>query len=280
MKKSSKDIPIVMADGETADIREVMGFPPFQRWMSNLQTGHEVGDWNIERFIIQRSVRFGGACRMMDDGNGHVVRIGPGRIGMLLVQAVGLNKDGTPLNGVAFLRGDSVAILPILRDEQGRTWTVVTEQPRLAVGDARYMEIPAGMMDGHDLKSKALEELKEEVGPEFNVEEHELIQLGCVHASPGGSDEMLHFVAFEREVTSEFLDMLSNRLSGLREEGESIRIHITPLAELEDICPHDMKARMAISMWRAYEFKRTLDLMAPPEMQAEVPEGTLPFKRP
>ena len=91
------------------------------------------------------------------------------------VEREGEEGKGKRIGGITFLRGGSVCVLVILRCEQeknnqnnnnnnnkeeeegdGEEYTIITVQPRLAVGNMFYHEIPAGMLDDSSLFSGGL----------------------------------------------------------------------------------------------------------------------------
>jgi hypothetical protein len=59
------------------------------------------------------------------------------------VEAYGTEDQRLP--GIVFLRGGSVAILPIISSiETGQRYIIFTQQSRLAIGESAFLEIPAG----------------------------------------------------------------------------------------------------------------------------------------
>jgi ADP-sugar diphosphatase len=67
------------------------------------------------------------------------------RIGFLKVKANCKNHEGISIPGISFLRGGAVAILMILECE-GKEYCLLTQQPRLPIGEFPSLEIPAGMV--------------------------------------------------------------------------------------------------------------------------------------
>jgi ADP-sugar diphosphatase len=154
------------------------------------------------------------------------------------------DKTGRKLPGVIFLRGGSVAILPILTaKENGQKYVVFTEQYRLAVGDDALVEIPAGMLDGSgDFVGVTAKEFEEEIG--IPLKNDELIPLSPILEledemrtpyskgiviSPGACDEVMRFFLFERELPLAEILALKGKLTGNREEGELIKLRIIEL---------------------------------------------------
>jgi ADP-sugar diphosphatase len=137
-------------------------------------------------------------------------------IGFVKLKADIRNKDSkSPLPGIAFLRGGSVAVLMILRptDSLDERWVVMTEQPRIPAGSLSFLEIPAGMMDGDmNFKGAAAKEIREETG--LVMKSSELINLtelalqeskvkeknlqNAMYPSPGGSDEFIAIFLWEK----------------------------------------------------------------------------------
>jgi hypothetical protein len=68
------------------------------------------------------------------------------RVGFIKMRA-DVEFHGQRVPGIVFLRGGAVAILVVLRCE-GERWVVCCRQPRVPVGRAGFLEIPAGMLDG------------------------------------------------------------------------------------------------------------------------------------
>ena len=181
------------------------------------------------------------------------------RIGFMEITAVILDKDSDPIPGVVVLRGVSVAILIILRDETGKEYVVIARQPRAATGEYDFPEIPAGMLDGQgNVAGKAVEEAKEETG--LTIESGELIDLtalaygeGCpgVHVSPGFTDELFRFFACEKTMAGEDIRLLNNKLAGLRNKGEKITIKIVSIEEACRI--PDAKTALALMMYKIFK---------------------------
>ena len=159
----------------------------------------------------------------------------------LSVEACG--KDGTLiLPDVVFLRGNSVAILPILTVAQtGEKFVILTKQVRLPVGESELAEIPAGMLDhNNSFVGVAAKEFEEEVGMKMRPED--LIPLtpepvGCrqlipfekpIAISPGACDEGMRFFLFQKEVSEAEIRELQGKLTGNKAEGESICLMIVP----------------------------------------------------
>ena len=66
--------------------------------------------------------------------------------------------------------------------------------------------------------------------------------------SAGGCDEFLRLYVFRRPVEREVLTELEGRLTGLRSEGERIKLHIVPLQDAWKISP-DAKLLSCLTLY-------------------------------
>lgn len=139
-------------------------------------------------------------------------------------------KDGKTIDlpAAVFLRGDAIAVLPILIDEADVTkrYVLTTVQPRVPIGEAACEEIPAGMMDNnsHTFVGTAAKELKEETGIE--IMESELQSLGSVLPSPGGCDEEIELFYVEKKMSAEEIATFQGKYTGMIQEGECIKLRV------------------------------------------------------
>eukprot|EP00980_Cylindrotheca_fusiformis_P030354 scaffold24680_cov113-Cylindrotheca_fusiformis.AAC.7 len=153
--------------------------------------------------------------------------------------------------GICFLRGGAVTILVALICEQGgskQVYTVLVDQPRVPIGAASCLELPAGMIDdiNDGVGGTAARELEEECGiklrPSDMVDLTELAfqdamndgLLPCsgVAPSPGGCDEYLNYMYVEQKITNEELEKMKGRMAGLRDDGEYITLRIVPMKDV------------------------------------------------
>ena len=209
--------------------RLVTESPKFSRWLEKLKI-----EFAIEEVMINKV---------------HFFR---GKPGFIFAEAKGTYRDSnSPVLGITLIRGDSVAILPILYAPDGKTYTLVLHQARIAIADPDFVEIPAGMLDEGVFVNKAIEELKEEIGDDFLITEKDLIPLDTIYPSPGGCDEEIQIFAFEYHMTWEGIHSLEGRHSGSALENEHIVIEVIPIEELPFKASRDMKARMAHYAWCA-----------------------------
>eukprot|EP00729_Bicosta_minor_P001380 gene1380-19822_t len=155
--------------------------------------------------------------------------------------------------GIVFMRGGAVGVLVIL---EWKEYTILTHQARVPIGVNSLPEIPAGMLDGSgNFKGVAAEEIAEECN--IVISENELIDLtGMAYGeqwqgiipSAGGCDEFIRLYMFRRVVDSDVLKELEGRLTGLRQEGERIKLHIVPLEDCWKMTP-DVKALSCLALY-------------------------------
>jgi len=133
-------VPVQLTENITKE--QLLGFLPFNKWLSALKTsldrqGEEQHPFHTSPFSL-RSV----TIQSVDFFK-------PTVIGFIKLNAGVENANGKTLPGIAFLRGPSVAVLMILQpsDSKAEKWVILTEQPRVAAGSLQFMEVPAGMID-------------------------------------------------------------------------------------------------------------------------------------
>jgi ADP-sugar diphosphatase len=168
---------------------------------------------------------------------------------------VDASKDGKMVPGIVLLRGGAPAILVILHCKK-KKYTVLVRQVRLPVCKSSMLEIPAGMMGSEgSFAGAAAKKLKEECG--IQIEQKDMINMSQlaqkethpgVYASCGGSDEFNPIFLYQKVVTEEELSYFDNRLHGVAEQGEEIRLQILPLGKLWRRSP-DSKALSAVCLY-------------------------------
>jgi len=225
-------------------------FKPFKEWMDNINRPTNSPYITVNSVNIQSIDYFGHS-----------------RIGFMKLQATAVNEAGKFVAGIVFLRGPAVGMLVILKLNQpgspdhGKEFTIVTIQPRIPIGEARFAEIPAGMLDDGQFAGVAAKELKEETG--IDIQEDELIDLSGLayngkypgmYPSAGGCDEVLRLFCYRTTVTKEQLDSYQNKLTGVVEEGESISLKVIPLEDLWLEAP-DAKALSAMYLYNMLTVK-------------------------
>ncbi|KAF2014863.1 NUDIX family hydrolase [Aaosphaeria arxii CBS 175.79] len=243
----------------TRDIKEeqLQNWAPFKNWKSTLRTNleaqadpkhvHNLDPYSLQSITIQSVDWFGN------------------RIGFIKLYAE-IQNSKTDLPGIAFLRGGSVAVLMVLRPEgtKDERYVIMTEQPRIPAGSLRFLEIPAGMLDGEvGFRGKAADEIDEETGIKIRAEE--LIDLTglalknskvqdelqpAMYPSAGGSDEFIPIYLWEKEMDRQRIVDLQGQLTGKRMQGEMITLKVTDYEELWREGARDAKT---LAAWALYE---------------------------
>src|SRR5690606_3999030 len=131
---------------------------------------------------------------------------------------------------VVFMRGGSVAVLPILQCE-GEEYVVLVTQTSIPTAQPWFPSIPAGMLDqSGDFVGVAAKELAEETG--IIITKEKLIDMTKlayqeryrgVFVSVGGTDEYVKLYLFRDTVEKQKLQELQGKLTGVKEENENIR---------------------------------------------------------
>jgi len=151
--------------------------------------------------------------------------IAPEKLGFLKLTAkVFDRKTGKPVPGIAFIRGDAVAVL--IRVVVGLSaYFIMCRQLRFPVG-GYTLEAPAGMMDASaNISGVMIKEIEEETGLVVpNV--GELIDLGRFIPSAGGCDESIHLFSWNTEISREKYEEITTRIHGAEVENESIQLHL------------------------------------------------------
>lgn len=222
-------IPVTLPQGIEPFMFSSMlkGYKPFSEWCKNVDKNLEI------RGLTIQGVDYFGA-----------------HIGFLKFSAEAYSRiHGERVPGIVFMRGGSVAVLLVLTDEQTKEeYVVLTEQARVPVGQASFVEIPAGMMDNEgDVTGVAIREVAEETGIE--VKRTELQSLGSYYSSPGGSDELISLFYLERSVPSTFIKSLESKLTGV-DAHERITVRIRKLEEAVKSM-NDGKSLLAILLYRS-----------------------------
>lgn len=181
------------------------------------------------------------------------------RIGFIKLKADFVDEQGNDIPGIVFLRGDAAAVLVVLTCE-GKSYTVLVNQPRAATGKFDFCEIPAGMLDGSgDFIGTAAKELQEETG--ISIKRDELVHLGGFYASPGACDERIGLSYIEREVDRLYLNKLNGRCTGAADEGERITLRVVPLGDLPMFAGRDMKSMLAHQLYESMVIEKTCNMV-------------------
>jgi ADP-sugar diphosphatase len=177
---------------------------------------------------------------------------------------VGGDEGVVEVPGIVFMRGGAVGVLVILECE-GEEHTIMTYQARVPVAIHNLPEVPAGMLDGSgNFRGVAADEIAEEC--DIVISEDELVDLtelaygdkwrGML-PSAGGCDEFIRLYMFRREVERAVITELEGRLTGLRSEGERIKLHIVPLQEAWKLSP-DAKLLSCLTLYEKLKESRQL----------------------
>ena len=157
-------------------------------------------------------------------------------------------------SNIVFARGDSIAILIIVKIENtGKEYVLLCDQMRLASG-GRCQEICAGMMDAEgNIASVVLKEVKEETG--FDIKnKRELMSLGSIFPSPGACDEEIFLYAWTTTITQKEFKEKQSKVFGEESEGEEIKLMFIPLKDIRETSfLMDMKDVKAECAFRRYE---------------------------
>jgi 8-oxo-dGTP pyrophosphatase MutT (NUDIX family) len=163
--------------------------------------------------------------------------------------------NGNQAPGGVFTSDSSATCLFILKYKNKR-WAITVRQPRTPTGDVAFEEIVAGTLD-HEGKivSNMAREIKEELG--IDITEGELINLSALAGhdrgffpSPGRCSETIHCYAVEKEVDEAVAKALRGRETGVKEEGEHIRVDVVPLDDLYKI--PDGKTHVALGLYERF----------------------------
>jgi ADP-sugar diphosphatase len=175
---------------------------------------------------------------------------------------------GRRVPGLALIRGGSVGVKLDLITPDGKRHTVLTVQPRLPIGDAASVEILAGMVDEGVFRSKALDEISEEIGEDISVAAEDLVPLAAFHPSPGGCDETIHLCLVEKHVTHDLIRSLEGRQTGAPGENEAITVMVVDNDELPVVAAADGKSLLAY-----YTHMAQMGLVARPAIGTRVEDS-------
>jgi ADP-sugar diphosphatase len=156
------------------------------------------------------------------------------KLGFLYLEIFASDKrNGKPVPGVVFLRGDAVAVY-LRVNYKGNKFVVLTKQVRGPVGNF-VLEIPAGMMDDSDnFVGIAMKEITEETGI-IAPSKESLIPLTKIWPSPGGCDEGIELFYLELDIDEEKFNKMQSETYGAEHENESIQLVLVPEEKYEQI---------------------------------------------
>lgn len=182
---------------------------------------------------------------------------GPNRVGFLKFVAKVTDQDGDPCPGCVFMRGGSVAVLPILEAiETGKKFTILVQLNSVPTASVLFPSIPAGMIDseGH-FSGHMAREIKEETG--LIIHEKDLTDMTelaygdrfqGMYPSVGGLDEYIRLFTFCERMKEAKIFELHEKLTGLVEEQEKIILKIIPFEDLW-YSTSDGKALSALTLY-------------------------------
>lgn len=269
-------------------LEELESWTPFQNWKTTLRQNLELQSSPAHSF-------FAHPYSLREIEIQSVDRFGP-RIGFVKLKAAIL-RDELPgddkgadctssrqqpslaLPGISFLRGASVAILMILRprDSRRERYVVLTEQPRIPAGSLAFLEIPAGMLDdgegGSFFVGPAAAEVEEETG--FRIPRGELVDMTALalagsehpeaqgldramYPSPGGCDESIALLLWEKELDRQEIEDLRGKLAGQRRQSEMITLRVKPY---EDLWKEGARDAKTLAAWALYEGLNRSDIL-------------------
>ena len=231
-------VPIT-TDDVTVDLQEVLDAQVFIDWVATVDKDELLFILEVE---VQSVDMFG-------------ARIGFIKFKSRAQVNIGGDEGVVEVPGIVFMRGGAVGVLVILECD-GEEHTIMTYQARVPVGIHNLPEVPAGMLDGSgNFRGVAADEIAEEC--DIVISEDELVDLTELSygdkwkgmlPSAGGCDEFIRLYVFRREVEREVLSELEGRLTGLRSEGERIKLHIVPLQEAWRLSP-DAKLLSCLTLY-------------------------------
>lgn len=239
----------------------VIGSQKFYDWFIKIHK-NIINDKNYEIFIHDVDL-FGKPCNIKTTYQNPICEAKIGFI-KLSISIPSVSK----IENIVILRGNSVGILLIIKNElNDDEFIVLTEQYR-APGAAKLLEIPAGMVDGiGNTKIVASKEIEEETG--VLITEKDIVPLPSLgknefYTSQGLLDEKLSLYYVKKSIDlNELLDILKAK-HGNEKEGESIKLKLVnlknykflefdkktnKLVEKDDFVINDMKTAAAINMY-------------------------------
>lgn len=155
------------------------------------------------------------------------------KLGFLYLEMFASDKrNGKPVPGIVFLRGDAVAVYLRVRFEN-KKYVVLTKQVRGPIGNIA-LEIPAGMMDDNNsFTGVAMKEITEETGIVAPSKES-LVPLTKIYPSPGGCDEAIELFYLEVDIESGKFNEMQHKTYGAENENESIQLLLVHEDKYED----------------------------------------------
>lgn len=157
------------------------------------------------------------------------------------------------ISNVSMNRGGSCACLVIVYVPiMNKKFVALTEQMRWITG-GRRIEVVAGMKNEstNDLEGPIIQELKEEMGIEINLDDPRMRPLGKPFwTSQGLLDEKIDPWVLEINLTKEKYEEMLDNVYGVEKEGENIRIKFFELNVLENMLSEIGDAKLEVLLSR------------------------------
>ena len=232
-------------------------YPHLIKSMTALQSAPKMIDWVNKLDKTQMQIK----SIAVTDIDWFAANPDPVKLGFVKVSvdAIDLRTNKKIMSNIAFIRGDSVAILIVVKvkptasheDDEATEYVLLCEQMRLPTG-GRRKEICAGMVDANgNINSVVLKEVEEETG--FKIKNtNELFSLGSIYPSQGGCDEEVFLYAWTTTITEKEFIEKSTKIHGNEDEGEEIKLHFIPMSTLKSTGLKEIKdAKTETAIYRS-----------------------------
>ncbi|KAI7896341.1 uncharacterized protein EV154DRAFT_435447 [Mucor mucedo] len=231
-----------------SELNKVLTFQPFKDWLQAFSEQQESrrNEMDVNSIDVQSIDYFGSE-----------------KIGFVKFKAnVTFKETGKNAPGIVFMRGGAVSMMIVLRAKNEEDKIILTLQPRVPVPHLSFPELPAGMLDGSgNFAGTAAKEIEEETGLVIKEDElHDMTQLAYgdkwrgVYPSAGGSDEFLRLFVCIKNMEGSEINKLEGKLSGLRDQGESITLKLVPLKDAWKSSP-DAKLLSSLALYHSLKNK-------------------------
>ena len=168
-----------------------------------------------------------------------------------------VTRRGNPWPVPVTLRSTTVDVLTIATAGKDY-WVVFTEQDRDAVGSAVVSNVAGGLVRGQTPEQAAQKELEEELGlqdvrTKFDVDIAPLLPKPVL-PTPGMINErtymMLATISVAPKNITAFLNELRGKHTGVKEEGEHIKLHVVPAHDARRFITeqHNLDAKTLLSL--------------------------------
>ncbi len=232
-------IPVISKTVDKTILTKAVESKPFTNWLTRIDQNPKY--LNLRSINIQSVDMFGP------------------RVGFIKFVADVYDADGDKCNGSVFMRGGSVAVLPILSPINGADsdkYTILVQMDCVPIATPQMPSLPAGMIDDDGNFAGAMaKEIKEETDIIINQKDlYDMTEIVCgnkyqgLYPSCGGTDEWIRLFTFNKYMMFDDIMKLQNKLTGLRSENEKIRLKIVKLKDLYKETP-DMKALSAMLLY-------------------------------